>query len=328
MAANVETMAYYGDKPWHGLGVEVLQLMTAEEALRKGGLDWLVEKRKIQTVSEGGNGSVFIHDHFATVRNTDNYPLGIVGKIYQPVQNVDALDFMDALTKSGEAKYETVGSLQHGKIVWVMAKIPNGHGVDPVEPYLLCTTSHDGTTPVMVTATPVRVVCNNTLNAAIKGAKNKFRIRHTTNWADKITEAKRTLDSSLQYFSKANEVFDKMKGEKFTEVQLENLLLKVFKNTEDVADLTDRQAKSFEGILGDVIALTEKGMGVDLPGVKGTAWGAYNAVAEFLDHHSDVKGGKGRRAEEVLMNSVWFGTIADKNQVALDNILDMVKLAA
>lgn len=328
MAANVETMAYYGDKPWHGLGVEVLQLMTAEEALRKGGLDWLVEKRKIQTVSEGGNGSVFIHDHFATVRNTDNYPLGIVGKIYQPVQNVDALDFMDALTKSGEAKYETVGSLQHGKIVWVMAKIPNGHGVDPVEPYLLCTTSHDGTTPVMVTATDVRVVCNNTLNAAVKGSKNKFRIRHTTNWADKITEAKRTLENSLKYFAKSHEVYDRMKAEKFTEVQLENLVLKVFKGTDSVDDLTGRQAKSFDDILGNVVRLSHTGKGTDLPGVQGTAWGAYNAITEFLDHHSDVKGGKGRRAEEVLMNSVWFGTIADKVQVTLDTITDQLKLAA
>ncbi len=323
MAHNVETMAYFGSKPWHGLGTEVLQLMTAEEALQKGGLDWKVEKRKIQTI-EG----IHIPDHFATVRTTDDYPLGIVGKIYKPVQNVEALDFMDALTQSGEAKYETVGSLQHGKIVWVMAKIPNGHGVDPVEPFLLCTTSHDGTTPVMVTATPVRVVCNNTLNAAVQGAKNKFRIRHTTNVSDKIAEAKKTLDASLQYFHKANEVFDKMKGEKFTEVQLENLLLKVFKNTEDAAGLTERQARSFDGILDEVITLTQNGMGVDLPGVKGTAWGAYNAVAEFLDHHTDVKGGKGRRAEEVLMNSIWFGTIADKTQSTLDNILEMVKLAA
>lgn len=328
MAHNVETMAYFGSKPWHGLGTEVLQLMTAEEALKKGGLDWTVEKRKIQTVAEGGKDSIFIPGHYATVRTTDDRPLGIVGKVYKPVQNVEALDFMDALTQSGEAKYETVGALQHGKIVWVMAKIPNGHGVDPVEPFLLCTTSHDGTTPVMVTATPVRVVCNNTLNAAIQGAKNKFRIRHTTNVSDKIAEAKKTLDASLQYFHKANEVFDKMKGEKFTEVQLENLLLKVFKNTEDVAGLTDRQAKSFDGILGDVIRLTEKGMGVDLPGVKGTAWGAYNAVAEFLDHYTPVKGGKGRSGEEVLMNSVWFGTIADKTQATLDNILEMVKLAA
>ncbi len=324
MAHNVETMAYFGSKPWHGLGTEVMSLMTAKEALTKGGLDWEVEKRKI--FADVNGNMVHVPGHFATVRTTDDRPLGIVGAVYKPVQNHEALDFMDALTESGEAKYETVGSLQHGKIVWVMAKIPNGHGVDPVEPFLLCTTSHDGTTPVMVTATPVRVVCNNTLNAAIQGAKNKFRIRHTTNVSDKIAEAKKTLDASLQYFHKANEVFDRMKGEKFTEIQLENLILKVMKNTEDVAELTDRQVRSFEGILGEIITLTEKGMGVDLPGVKGTAWGAYNAVVEFLDHYTDVKSRKGRSAQEILQNSVWFGTIADKTQATLDTILEMVEL--
>ena len=158
MSHNVETMAYFGSKPWHGLGTEVMSLMTAKEALTKGGLDWEVEKRKL--FADVNGNMIHVPGHFATVRTTDDRPLGIVGSVYKPVQNHEALDFMDALTESGEAKYETVGSLQHGKIVWVMAKIPNGHGVDPVEPFLLCTTSHDGTTPVMVTATPVSRVAS------------------------------------------------------------------------------------------------------------------------------------------------------------------------
>lgn len=326
MAHEIETIAYYGARPWHGLGIEVLGLMTAQEALVKGGLDWEVEKRKLFADVEGN--MVHVPNHFATVRTKDNRPLGVVGNTYQVVQNVDALDFIDALTASGEAKYETVGSLQMGKIVWVMAKVPNVDGVDPVEPYLLCTTSHDGSSPVKVTATRVRVVCNNTLNAALQSSRNTFRIRHTTNVESKIEEARKTLAESLKYFHIAAEVDEKMKNEKFTEEQLAKTVLKVFKGTEDVGDMSDRQVRSYDGILEDIIALTQRGMGVDLPGVKGTAWGAYNALTEFLDHQTAVKGGKGRRAEEVLMESIWFGTVADKNQVALDTILEMVKIAA
>jgi phage/plasmid-like protein (TIGR03299 family) len=326
MAANVETMAYYGAMPWHGLGTKVEKLMTADECLVAAGLDWKVTKEKIFFTVDGKK--YFVPNKYATVRNTDNRPLGVVGASYQPVQNADALNFMDTLTQNGEAKYETAGSLQFGRIVWVMAQIPNGKGIDPIEKYLLCTTSHDGSSPVMVTATPVRVVCNNTLNAALKGAKNKFRIRHTTNVESKIEEARKTLADSLKYFTKLEEKFEQMKGVKFTQVQLENLVLKVFKNTEDVADLSKRQSKSLDGILGEIVELTEKGAGVNLPGVRDTAWGAYNAVAEFLDHKTVIKGGKGVSAEEKLMASTWFGTVANKTQESFDNILEMVKLAA
>lgn len=326
MAANVETMAYYGAMPWHGLGTKVDKLMTADECLVASGLDWKVTKEKVFFTVDGKKH--FIPGKFATVRSTDNRPLGVVGASYQPVQNVEALNFMDALTQSGDAKYETAGALQFGRIVWVMAQIPNGKGVDPIEKYLLCTTSHDGSSPVMVTATPVRVVCNNTLNAALRGSKNKFRIRHTTNVQDKIAEARKTLADSLKYFNKIEEKFDQMKEKKFSQAQLENLVLKVFKNTEDAAGLSKRQDTSFGKILDEIIELTEKGAGVDLPGVKGTAWGAYNAVTEFLDHRTTIKGGKLITSEEKLMNSVWFGTVANKTQATLDNILEMVKLAA
>lgn len=326
MAANVETMAYYGAMPWHKLGTEVMNLMTADEALEKGGLKWKVTKEKIYFFADGKK--LVIPERYATVRDTDHRALGVVGKSYQPVQNADALNFMDALTQTGEAKYETVGALNFGKTVWMMAKIPNGAGADPIEKYLLCTTSHDGTSPVMVTATPVRVVCQNTLNAALRGAKNKFRIRHTTNVDAKIEEARKTLADSLKYFTKLETKFEQMKDKKFTQAQLENLVLKVFKNTEDAAGLSKRQTNSLDGILGEITALTEAGMGVNLPGVKGTAWGAYNAVTEFLDHNTNIKGGKGIAQDEKLMNSVWFGTVAQKTQSAFDNILEMVKLAA
>jgi len=328
MAHNVETMAYFGSRPWHGLGTEVLQLMTAEEALEKAGLDWEVEKRKVFFEVDGKN--VHIPNKYATVRTSDNYPLGIVGDFYTPVQNVEALNFVDALTATKEAKYETAGSLQHGKIVWIMAKIPNSHGVDPVESYLLCTTSHDGSSPVMVTATPVRVVCNNTLNAALRTAKNKFRIRHTTKVEQKIEEARRVLAQSVNYFKVLNEKFEYMKNEKFTETMLADAVLKVFKNSDDVEELSKRQKASLDCLVDKIVDLSHNGKGVDLPGVKGTAWGGYNAIVEYLDYYSPIKESKRKdiSIDEKRMSSIWFGSIADKTQAAFDTILEMTKLAA
>ena len=325
MAANVETMAYYGEMPWHGLGTKVDKHMTADECLVTAGLDWKVTKEKIFAQVDGKK--IFIPNKYATVRSTDNRPLGVVGASYKPVQNVDALNFMDALTETGDAKYETAGSLQLGRIIWVMAKVPNGAGVDPVEQYLLCTTSHDGTSPVMVTATPVRVVCNNTLNAALKGAKNKFRIRHTTNVDDKIAEARKTLADSLVFFKKLDVVFDRMKNTKFGQTALEALVTTVFGQPDD-EDLSSRQENRLEKITGKVIDLSLTGAGTNLPGVKGTAWGAYNAITEYLDHFTVIKGGKGQTAEEKLMASTWFGTVAMKTQKAFDAIVTQNKLAA
>lgn len=325
MAANVETMAYYGDMPWHGIGTKVDNLMTADECLVTAGLDWTVSKEKI--FAEVDDKKVFIPNKYATVRSTDRRPLGVVGASYKPVQNVDALNFMDALTETGEAKYETAGSLQFGRIVWVMAKIPNGAGVDPVEKFLLCTTSHDGTSPVMVTATPVRVVCNNTLNAALRGSKNKFRIRHTTNVDDKIAEARKTLADSLVFFKKLDITFDRMKDVKFTEENLVTLVDKVF-GAPGEEDASERQENRLEKITEKVLDLSINGAGASLPGVGGTAWGAYNAVTEYLDHFTKIKGGKGQSAEEKLIASTWFGTVQMKTQKSFDTVLEMAKLAA
>lgn len=325
MAANVETMAYYGEMPWHGLGTKVDKLMTADECLITAGLDWTVTKEKIFAQVDGKK--ILIPNKYATVRSTDHRPLGVVGASYKAVQNVDALNFMDALTQTGEAKYETAGSLQLGRIIWVMAKVPNGSGKDPVEQYLLCTTSHDGTSPVMVTATPVRVVCNNTLNAALRGSKNKFRIRHTTNVEDKITEARKTLADSLVFFKKLDITFDRMKDVKFTEDQLIKLVEKVFTSGNN-DDLSDRQENRLESITTKILELSKTGAGTNLPNVVGTKWGAYNAVTEYLDHFTKVKGGKGQTAEEKLMTSVWFGTVAQKTQKAFDLLVENTKIAA
>ena len=156
MAANVETMMYVREKPWHGLGVEVSEAPNSEDALRFAGLDWNVRQENVFN-SRGG----IIKGFKANVRDSDDSVLGVVGDRYKVVQNRDAFKFTDGLI-GGDVRYETAGSLRDGKQIWLLAKLPEQQiAGDAVEPYLCFTNAHDGSSGVRVCMTPVRVVCKN-----------------------------------------------------------------------------------------------------------------------------------------------------------------------
>lgn len=139
MSANVETMMYVRNKPWHGLGTEVPEAPTSADALRFAGLDWAVRQEPVYN-SRGG----IIPGYKSNVRDTDGSVLGIVGDRYKVVQNVDAFNFTDDLI-GGDVRYETAGSLRDGKQIWLLAKMPERRVAgDAVEPYLCFTNSHDG----------------------------------------------------------------------------------------------------------------------------------------------------------------------------------------
>jgi hypothetical protein len=192
-------------------------------------------------------------------------------------------------------------------------------------------TSHNGVSPVMVAAIDFRIWCANQIQAAIRKARNKFRIRHTTNVELKMTEARKAFDGSVKYFNSMDEIFEQLKQIKFTESQLLALVEKVFAaEVVDAEDRSKRQLTRLEGIQEQVVNLSISGMGTDLPGVKGTLWGGYNAVTEYLDHYTVIKGSKknGASAEEKLLGSQWFGTIGNKTQLAFDEVLKIAKIAA
>jgi len=299
--------------------------MTASEALSKGGLDWTVQMQPAK-VTFNGKTSI-IPGKFVPVRTSDGRPLGIVGNSYKPVQNVDALNFMDSYIGKGEAVYETVGNIGDGKLIWMLAKMPNtSSAVDPVERYMLMSTSHNGVSPVMLAALDFRIWCANQIQAAIRKAKNKFVIRHTTNVELRMADARKAFDGSLKYFAEMDVIFGQMKEIKFTQTQLLTLVEKVFGATNE--DKSNRQVNRIEAIQEKIVELSLTGMGTHLPGVKGTLWGAYNSVTEYLDHHTKIKGGKGASAEEKLLGSTWFGTVGMKTQKAFDTALEMGKLAA
>ena len=189
MAANVETMFYTREKPWHGLGTMVMEAPTSARALELAGLDWRVEQRPVQT--EDG---IELKGFFANIRSTDQKVLGVVTDKYRVVQNEDAFAFTDALLGEG-VTYETAGSLQEGRKVWLLAKLPHRYIIsgDEITPYLVFSNSHDGSGAIRVAMTPVRVVCNNTLNLALETAKRSWSAAHIGNLAGKMQDARQTL---------------------------------------------------------------------------------------------------------------------------------------
>ena len=174
MAANVETMFYTREKPWHGLGTRVETALTSKEALQLAGFDWKVIQKPILT--EDGS---LIEGFKANVRDRDQKVLGVVSNRYKVVQNEEAFAFTDALLGEG-VRYETAGSLAEGKRTWILAMLPHKYIIagDEITPYLVFMNSHDGSGAIKAAMTPIRVICQNTLNLALARAKRSWSTNH------------------------------------------------------------------------------------------------------------------------------------------------------
>lgn len=172
MSANVESMFYVRETPWHGLGVKVEEAVCSGEALWLSGLDWNVVQKDIYAENQKISG------YKANVRDSDDRVLGIVSDRYRIVQNDEAFAFTDSLLGEG-VKYETAGSLSEGRQVWLLAKLPEKYIIngDEIEPYLVFSNTHDGSEAVRVAITPIRVVCQNTLNLALNTSKRCWGIQ-------------------------------------------------------------------------------------------------------------------------------------------------------
>lgn len=247
MAANVESMFSVRETPWHGQGLVIESAPTSEDAIRLAGLDWRVESKEI-FLADGTK----VPDAYANVRSSDNKPLGIVGSRYQIVQNADAFSFTDALLGEG-VKYETAGSLCDGKIVWMLAKLPEKYKVlgDEVTPYVVFTNTHDGSGAVKVAMTPVRVVCQNTLNAGLRQAKRTWSARHTGNIDAKLDEAMNTLKLADNYMKATQNLFEDLYKVKTSDAQVVQLLNNIIPIT---PDMTQRQASNAEAVRSDIFA--------------------------------------------------------------------------
>ena len=283
-----------GPSPWHTLGTELVSPATAREAIESAGLDYTVVKRPMKEFVEQ-NDAAGVSDRWVTVRTDTGDVLGIVGEGYEPVQNRDAFTFFDNLIGSDEAMYETAGTLGQGERIWILAKLPGFikvGGKDIVNKYLLLSNSHDGTSLVRVKLTPVRVVCNNTLTAALQGAGD-VQIRHTPNAAEDLKEALSLLELTNSLYQKLDATFNRMALTKVSDKQLLEYVKALVPDDEKSQDKPNAQE-----IRDAFLDLHEHGQGADLS--RGTLWGAFNCVTEYADHKMD--GDPATRLE-----SIWFG---------------------
>ena len=215
------SFAARGEKAWHGLGQYVSEAMTSEQAIELGGLNYTVEKRPLYAPGWAGT-MVEAEGHYGNVRTDTNDILGIVKGRYRIVQNKDAFGFFDTIIDKGEAIFETAGALGKGERIFVTAKLPEDMLVrgERVEKYIMLTNSHDGTSTIIAGFTPIRVVCNNTLTAALKKLDNKVSISHTASAESRLKEASRVMGIASKYMDEVNMTFESMTTRKLSDLEM------------------------------------------------------------------------------------------------------------
>ena len=310
MSANVETMFSVREKPWHGLGAVVMEAPTSAEALRLAGLNWKVVQEPVYT---GHNEMV--KGYKANVRSSDRKVLGVVSDRYKVVQNVDAFSFTDELLGKG-VRYETAGSLQEGKKVWLLARLPREYIIagERISPYLVISNTHDGSGSVKVAVTPIRVVCNNTLNLALDTAKRSFSMMHAGNVQDKIQEAKDTLFMAEKYMDSLGIEFEQLRRQKVTDAQVKEYI-ELLLPMED--DATSIQSKNTIKLRRDMEQRYYNAP--DLQKVGNNAYRFINAVSDFATHSEPL-----RRTANYSENL--FGRTIDGNPL-IDKAYQLIKAA-
>ena len=280
MAANVETMFSVSEKPWHGLGTVVSEAPKSAEALRLAGLDWKVIQASIYT-----NQGEKVDGYRVNMRSTDRQVLGVVTDRYKVIQNDEALAFTDELLGAG-VRYETAGSLQEGRKVWLLARLPREFIIsgERISPYLVFSNTHDGSGAVRVCVTPIRVVCNNTLNLALSTASRSFSMVHTGDIRGKIAEAKETLFMADKYMENLGKEFEKLRKQRVTDQQVKEyieMLLPIEKGASII------QIKNVKKLREDMKARYYDAP--DLQDVGNNAYRFINMVSDFATHGEPLR---------------------------------------
>ena len=280
MAANVETMFYTREKPWHGLGTRVETAPTSKEALQLAGLDWKVIQKPILT--EDGS---LIEGFKANVRDRDQKVLGVVSNRYKVVQNEEAFAFTDALLGEG-VRYETAGSLAEGKRTWILAMLPHKYIIagDEITPYLVFMNSHDGSGAIKAAMTPIRVICQNTLNLALARAKRSWSTNHIGDISGKMEDARNTLQLANRYMVELGKGIEQLQRVKLSDKQVLEFVEEFFPVSED---MSIQQKKNMQSLQEDM-----KIRYFDAPDLKQVGKNGYrfvNAVSDFATHSRPLR---------------------------------------
>lgn len=288
---------FAGRKPaWHGLGVVLPDdALTIEQAL-DAVPEMAADVDLVPLVACLPSGETIQTDAFATVRRGFDLDIGgtLVPQVpkvlgaglsdrYRVLQNRAAMSFVDQLVDESGAKIVTAGLLRDGTQAWVLCRMPDvvrigGMDTEAVETYLLATNSFDGSLAVGVHVTRVRVVCANTLGLALAGAPRSYKVKHTASLDDKLAEARAALQMTFRYDDEFERAAERLLEAKVTDDAFDRFL-------ESLVPTGGKQAKALvdaqnaQSVIRDIYESTE-----DIQPIRGTAWGALQAVSDYADH--------------------------------------------
>lgn len=324
MAHNIATstdgrpcMAYFGKRPWHGLGTRLENPATAAEAMKAANLDFKIELQDLVTI-----GLIDVPMRKAVVRTDTKKTLAVTGCGYRPFQNSECFSFLDQLVGDGQVEFHTVGALGHGERVWMLAKLPGiiqiGTTEDITEKFILLSNSHDGTSSLRIFFSPIRVVCQNTLMAAERRSKGQgVTIRHTGDLHAKSHEARAVLGIANRFYDSLQVRVNHLAAYLPKKSELENYFATLF------PDPKEGSKTRAENTRREIFRLFEEGKGQQIPGVKNTAWAAFNAVTEYIDHFRPTRAKSELERRSRRLESQWFGSGAKVKAEAWNLALEM-----
>lgn len=317
MAHNIKSMMYVGAKPWHGLGTKIDSELNTDSALKSAGLDWEVESvptphpytlkpTKFRSIVRKDNGQVF----------TTN-----LSKDYKPFQNRSVLEFGDKILDDAGAKWHTAGCLGDGSRMWALAKFP-GHirikGTDDLsEKFLLLSNDHSGKKAQRTMATVIRVVCQNTLNAA-EGSDVFFSVNHSEKMENHHERIQKSLGILNDKWKKTEEMYNLLASKVANQASVEAIInsLIPLKSDDDSSGISHRE---------NMIACFEDNDGNAFPTINGTMWALYNGITRYIDHLKAPHGNIENMNWERKANSLLFGTDFNMKEQGLELILEAIK---
>ncbi|WP_439697408.1 DUF932 domain-containing protein [Mucilaginibacter sp. AW1-7] len=319
------------EKAWHNLGQIIDHYPTSSEAIKYAGLDYTVEKRNLFTFGDDTSPEtedndvvmewrVDVPNYYATVRTDSEQILGVVGNDYEVVQNRDAFSFFDAIVGGGDGiLYETCGALGNGERIFITAKLPGYIKVgndDLIEKYLFLTTSHDGYGSITAAFTPTRIVCNNTLHAALGNMSNCVKIRHTQSVQERLKQAHQVMGISNTMSDQLNGIFNRWALIHITDKEVLKLVQKAMAPSKEVlqkvidGENMDEFSSQFLNTVEKVCEFAFSHPTQQTDTTRGTLFGAYNAISGYMQNVKSYK------SEEAKLKSILFGNGFNKTQTA------------
>ncbi|MBI0424320.1 DUF932 domain-containing protein [Acinetobacter sp. ACIN00229] len=348
MAHQIETMAFVGQTPWHGLGNQLPQNQPIEIWAQQAGMDWRIESSNVSYMAKNERGQNIIlpyEEQRVLYRSDTHAPLSVVSQRYQEVQPKEILEFYRDLTEQSGFELETAGVLKGGRKFWALARTGQStalKGKDVSNGYILLVTACDGTLATTAQFTSIRVVCNNTLAIALRGQNNSagvVKVPHSTKFdAEKI---KQQLGISVRAWDEHMYEMKQISQRKVTQQEAAAYFDTVFNNTNlSIAEQDESIIQFYRNVakpqrthsskadnktepngraMSKVMTMFNgQGRGASLSSAKDTAYGLLCSITEFIDHE--------RRAisTDHRMDSAWFGAGANIKQRGLEQALRMV----